>query len=83
MTALTWPSYSTGSTMTLRGCGVDQARCRCGWRRRGTSREQQALALHGALADQALAEAIAARLGRLAHVGVAGELLAGNARPSS
>ena len=39
------------------------------------ARQQQALALHGALADEAFAEAIAARLGRLAHVGVTRELL--------
>ena len=84
ITALTWPSNSTGSTMTVRGGAVTSPdwiwidRC-------GTSLDQDALPLDRALADQALAERV--RRGVLAsvRVGIARELrsavLARSSRP--
>ena len=74
MTALTCPSYSTGSTMTLRGRALSRPP-RTWIESGGMSVEQQALAIGGRLPDQPLAERVAARLAALVTlVGVAGEL---------
>ena len=56
ITALTWPSNSTGSTMMLLGVRLEQARADRMDRRRHVG-DQDLAAVGGALADQALADA--------------------------
>ena len=65
MTALTWFSNSTGSTMMLRGNDLEQRRADRHRVRRHVG-DQHAALVGGALADQALAELQPLRDGRCA-----------------
>ena len=80
ITALTWPSNSTGSTMMLRGCCANSAE-RIGATLSGTSLISNAALVCGALADEPFADAQARRVAVFAVVGVSGEQAQPETRP--
>ena len=72
ITALTWLSNSTGSTMTLRGATLNSAEP-IGTAVRRQFGDQQAALVGGALADQAFAEPKPLRMAVGAVVGIGRE----------
>ena len=72
MTALTWSSNSTGSTMTLRGGALNRPEP-IGTTSAGSSVSSMRLPVGGALADQPLAELQALRMAARAVIGIGGK----------